>query len=305
VRRGGIVLAAALCLAGCGLGPGEEREGSAELRVTRDFGRTLLASARETSIEEDDTVMRFLRRERDIETRFGGGFVQAIDGIEGAGSTSAEDWFFFVNGSESGVGAAEYELSPGDRVQWDYRDWEAAMRVPAIVGAFPEPFVNGLEGKRRPVRVECEDSESRACDTVKKRLRDLGVAATGSSLGASGTENVIRVVVGRWRAVRLVQALAEIEDGPGDSGVFARFDAEGTELELLGEDGRTAETAPAGTGLVAATAPSEEEIVWAVTATDERGVERAANALDESVLRDAFAVAVTAAGPEKLPLGSG
>jgi Domain of unknown function (DUF4430) len=305
VRRLGLVLAAALCLAGCGLGPGEEREGSAELRVTRDFGRELLASARATSIREDDTVMRFLRREREIETRFGGGFVQSIDGLAGAGATGSEDWFFFVNGSEASVGAADYELSPGDRVQWDYRDWGATMRVPAIVGAFPEPFLSGLEGKRRPVRVECEDAESRACATVKERLRELGVAATGSSLGASGTENVIRVVVGRWRAVRLVQALAEIEDGPGDSGVFARFDEEGTELELLGEDGGTAATAPAGTGLVAATAPTEEEIVWAVTGTDERGVERAATALAETVLRDAFAVAVTPAGPEKLPLGAG
>jgi hypothetical protein len=304
VRRLALLLTTALCLAGCGFGAGEEREGGAELRITRDFGRELLSRARTTTLREGDTVMRFLRRERDIETRFGGGFVQSIDGLEGAGPTRSEDWFFFVNGIESGVGAAEYELSAGDRVQWDYRNWEAAMRIPAIVGAFPEPLLNGVEGKRRAVRVECEDSESRACETAKDRLGDAGVTVSGSSLGASGTENVIRVVVGRWRAVRIVQHLAEIEDGPADSGVFARFDEEGTRLELLDEEGRSAETAPAGTGLVAATAPSDREIVWAVTAADERGVERAAAALDPSLLGGAFAVAVTPAGPEKLPLGA-
>ena len=72
---------------------------------------------------------------------------QAIDGLEGGGAGGERDWFFFVNGVEAEVGAAEYELSPGDRVQWDHRDWGAAMRVPAIVGAFPEPFLQRARGR--------------------------------------------------------------------------------------------------------------------------------------------------------------
>ena len=148
------------------------------------------------------------------------------------------------------------------------------------MGAYPEPFVNGIEGKRRPVRVECEDAESDACETVKERLRERGVPATGSSLGASGTENVIRVVVGNWAAVRLVQALAEIEDGPRESGVFARFVRDGDALELLGDDGQPVEEQQCCSGLVAAVAPSEEEIVWAVTGLDDMGVLAAARLLD-------------------------
>jgi hypothetical protein len=302
MRRAGLLLALAVALAGCGFGAGEERKGGVALRVTRDFGRELLASTRTDTVREDDTVMRFLRRTRDVETRFGGRFVQSIDGLEGGGTGGGVDWFFFVNGLEASVGAAEYELSPGDRVQWDYRRWGAAMRVPAIVGAFPEPFLSGVGGKRRPVRVECEDAGSNACDTVKARLRDLGVAATGASLGASGTENVLRVVVARWPAARLVQEAAELEDGPGDSGVFARFGDDGEVLELLDEDGQVVRRAPAGTGLVAAMAETEEEVVWLVTALDQRGLERAASALAEPTLRDAFAVAVGPEGPEPLPL---
>jgi hypothetical protein len=298
-------LAAAAALAGCGLGAGEEREGAAALQITRDFGAETLATARVEPVREDETVMRFLRREADIETRFGGRFVQAIEGLRGGGAGGTRDWFFWVNGLESSVGAAEYELSPGDRVQWDYRNWKAAMRVPAIVGAFPEPFRNGIEGKRRPVRVECEESESEACKLVKERLRDRGVAATGSSLGATGTENVIRVVVGKWPAVRLVQALAEIEEGPEASGVFARFSDDGGALELLDENGRSADVRRCCSGLVAAVASSEEEIVWAVTGLDDRGVLAAARSLDESILRGAFAVAITPRAERRLPLGAG
>ena len=299
--RLGAILATTAILAGCGLGAGDEREGAAEMRISRDFGRETLATARLDPLRESDTVMRFLRREADIETSFGGRFVQEIEGLAGAGPAGTRDWFFWVNGIESGVGAAEFELSPGDRVQWDFRDWGTTMRVPAIVGAFPEPMRHGIEGKRRPVRVECEDSESQACETVKDRLAEADVIASGSSLGATGTENVIRVVVGRWRAIRVIQALAEIEDGPEDSGVFARFASDGAELELLGDDGRMVRQAEPGTGLIAAVAPSDEEIVWAVTGTDDAGVERAAERLDESSLAGAFAVAF-AERAERLPL---
>jgi Domain of unknown function (DUF4430) len=303
MRRLAPLVACALLLAGCGLGPGKERNGGAELRVTRDFGHEVLGRAREARVREDQTVMRFLRSRFDVETRYGGRYVESIDGISGRGAGGRVDWFYFVNGIEADVGAAEYELSPGDVVQWDYRRWDAAMRVPAIVGAFPEPFVHGRGGKRLPTRVECEDAAARACEAAKRRLRAVGVAATGASLGATGARNVIRVVVGRWRAIRALQVPARLEQGPGESGVFGRFVQGGRALELLDAAGRPARRAPPRTGLVAALSPSDGEIVWVVTALDVRGLEAAARALEEPSLRNAYAVAVTPRGVEKLPLG--
>jgi len=160
------LFAAALLLGGCGIGPGEEHEGGAVIRVTRDFGHKELGSATTKSLREDQTVMRLTTEKFDVSTRFGGRFVQAIDGLKGQGAGGSRDWFFFVNGVESETGAAEYELSAGDRVQWDYRDWGTAMRVPAIVGSFPAPFLTGIDGKRRPVRVECDDAGSQPCNAT-------------------------------------------------------------------------------------------------------------------------------------------
>jgi hypothetical protein len=248
--------------------------------------------------------MRLLRSEFDVETRYGGRFVQAIDGIEGAGPTGTSDWFFFVNGIESGEGAAEYELSPGDRVQWDHRRWGAAMSVPAIVGAFPEPFLHGIKGERRPVRVECDDVESDPCEDAKQALDRAGVPTSGSSLGAPGTEAVTRLVVARWPRARIVRGAPTLEEGPEASGVFARFADDGRSLELLDENGERARTVRRGDGtaLVAALRPRADELLWLVTALDRKGLAAGVAALEEDRLRDAFAVAVTDQTVEKLPL---
>ncbi len=208
-------LACALLLAGCGFGAGDEQAGGASLRVTRDFGRAELGSVSTDTLREDQTVMRLLRSKFEVDTRFGGRFVQAIDGVAGEGASGRRDWFFFVNGLEADVGAAEYELSPGDRVQWDLRDWETAMRVPAIVGAFPEPFRSGTEGERRPVRVECEEAQTEPCREAKEALQRTGVPVSGSSLGAPGTETVTRLVVARWPEARDRARCADARGGSG------------------------------------------------------------------------------------------
>jgi hypothetical protein len=305
LRTAVCVAASALALSGCGLGEGDDLGGGVELRVTRDFGQERLAAAERDEVTEGDTVMRLLQSERDVETEYGGGFVQSIDGLSGEGSGGRSDWFYFVNGLEADSGAADFGLSPGDVVQWDYRYWDAAMRVPAIVGAYPEPFLHGSEGERLPTRVECEDESSNACEQVKDQLAEADVTATGAPFGAPAGEEVLRVVVGRWPAVRGIRAAQQLEEGPAASGVFARFSADGSELALLDEDGGEAATEGAGSGLVAAIEILQQQPVWVVTGVDQAGVDAAADALDEETLRDLFAVAVTPEGPVPLPVTGG
>jgi hypothetical protein len=300
-----LVAALAPAAAGCGLGEGSERPGGgATLRVTRDFGHRELGSTQLDSVREGQTVMRMLRSDFDVTTRFGGRFVKSIDGLADKGPGAQVDWFYWVNGLEADKGAAEWEVLPGDRIQWDHRDWRATMRIPAIVGAYPEPFASGVGGKRRPVRVECAEVASRACRDARKRLNDEGVATSGSSLGAPGTEAITRLVVARWPRARIVRGASTLEEGPEASGVFARFTRDGRTLELLDGHGNTARKVRRGdgVGLVLALQPRAEELVWIVTALDDEGLEAGVRALEEGKLRNAFAVAATGDEVEKLPL---
>jgi uncharacterized protein DUF4430 len=113
--------------------------------VTRDYGSVPVLEATIPDPAESETVMRALDREVEVETRYGGGFVDSIEGVEGSAVEDGRslDWFFYVNGVESSVGAAEVPVRPGDRIWWDHRDWTDAMRVPAVVGSWPQPFSSG------------------------------------------------------------------------------------------------------------------------------------------------------------------
>jgi hypothetical protein len=289
----------ALALAGCGFGAGSSSSGGARLEVTRDFGAKHAEPATLAHVSESDTVMRFLQATHDVTTRYGGGFVQSVDGMEG-NRAGQFDWFFYVNGIESDTGAADFELSEGDRVQWDLHSWRATMRIPGIVGAFPEPFRHGYRGKRLPMRIECAEPDGAACDEATKRLTKVGVAASSAELGAAGDESVARMVIGPWKAIRRLQAAAPLGRSPAESGVFARF--AGSSLQLLDASGAVARPAPPGTGLVAARVPRDQDVVWFVTGLDDAGVARAARSLDEDTLHDAFALAATPTGAVKLPV---
>jgi hypothetical protein len=137
-----LLLLAVAYLAGCG---GEYGEGKATIWITRDRGTHVLLVRK---VPAGLTAMQALDRVADIETRYGGRFVQEIDGI--AGSLAARhDWFYFINGYEADRSAAEYRLRRGDVEWWDFRSWQARPRQPVVVGAFPEPFLHGYDGKRR------------------------------------------------------------------------------------------------------------------------------------------------------------
>ncbi len=138
------VIALALLAGGCGFGAGEESGGPVSVTVSQDFGRTQLAPPSGSTARDGETVMRLLQRSFDVQTRFGGNFVQEIDGISGGREGGKKvDWFYYVNGIEASEGAGERPLHPGDRVWWDHHGWDTAMRIPAVIGAFPEPFKSG------------------------------------------------------------------------------------------------------------------------------------------------------------------
>jgi uncharacterized protein DUF4430 len=147
--RAAALLLVALVLAGCG-GNGRDR-GSATLWVTRDRGAQVLFAG---TVPAGDNGIRTVARKLKITTRYGGRYLQSVNGLEGS-LTRQRDWFYFVDGVEGEVSAADVKLHAGDVLWWDFRSWTpATMHIPVVAGAFPQPFLRGrtsVVSKRRDV----------------------------------------------------------------------------------------------------------------------------------------------------------
>jgi len=304
VRPGRAWLASAtLCavaLAGCGLGPGPGTSNVA-VTVTRNFGTAPVATAAQARVAGSETVMRLLERHFRVQTRYGGGFVEAINGR--SGTQSRVDWFYYVNGVEAPQGAAVTSVHRGDRIWWDLHDWTATQSIPAVVGSFPEPFLHGVGGKRLPTTIECAPDVQSACRRVSDELAHQGVpAATGLIGTGSGTDS-LAVVIGTWRDIQGEIVASLLQQGPSASGVYARFAGRlGSGLELLNPQGHLARRLGGAAGLIAATAEGSAEPTWLITGTDPAGVSAAAAAFTPGALHDRFALAVSGAVQLPLPL---
>ena len=95
---GALVVLAAACLTACGAGAGSPSS-DARLLVTADFGNRVLVRDDAPKVRGADTVMRLVQRNAKVTTRYGGGFVQSIDGVAGGQRGGRPvDWFFYVDG---------------------------------------------------------------------------------------------------------------------------------------------------------------------------------------------------------------
>lgn len=300
-RRRTALLAATtlfLALAGCGLqgGPGSD---GVSVNVTQDFGSAAIGAKVQSRIPAGETVAGLLERSFTVSTGRRGS-IASIDGY--GGGVPRIGWSFYVNGILAGKRAAATAVNAGDHVWWDLHSEVATRQVPAVIGSYPEPFTNGIGGRRFPTVLQCGANLARACDVVAASLRRAGIKVADQELGGGSGSDSLAIEVGTWRQLHGVIAADLIAAGPAQSGVYAQFvGSAGQALELDNVQGAVVRTLRAGGGLIAATEqPALNEPTWLVTGTDVAGVDAAAAALTPARLHDHFALAVD--GSQDLPL---
>ncbi len=207
------------------LGAGEQAD-AVHLRVSDDFGRRVLAEPAPPKQAGADTVMRLLQRNAKVTTRYGGGFVQSINGLSGlADSGQQVDWFYFVNGIQAGRGAADWRVRAGERIWWDRHRWELDS-VSAVVGDFPEPMRSGHDRKWAGALVDCQASD-RTCEEATEQLRDAGVTVREGTAEQVDSPQT-RVLIGPWSAIqRRAPEATQLAGGPAVSGIFAKVGPRG------------------------------------------------------------------------------
>lgn len=280
---------------------------TATVVVTRDFGRELILAG-EIEIGEGTDAMTALQSVAGVETKYGGGFVKAINGLESQ-EASQLDWFYYINGVSLSLGAKDYALGDGDVEQWDLRDWGYRQFVPAIIGAFPQPFINGVRGEVKPTAVVYDEAFTGEAAALAAKLEERGAAKVtlnaAETLPGAIKEQSNLIIVGSAESGLIL----ELNELPKKLGFFAYF--EGGKIIALDEKGNLAGDYGAGWGLIQATqnpwspggVGSGDSAVFMVTGADESGVRSAANALidNSDELSYAYAALVNNSQIIKIP----
>ena len=95
-----------------------------------------------------------VERELKVTTRYGGRYLQSIDGLSGSLGTQ-RDWFYCVNGVEGDRSAADVTAPRRRRRSGGTTATGRARRcsIPVVVGAYPQPFLaRADDGVSRPGR---------------------------------------------------------------------------------------------------------------------------------------------------------
>ena len=288
--------------------PAEKEPGTITviITITRDFGRELMLG--ETlDVLPDTSAMAALMEVADVETAYGGGFVNAINGVRSgyAGSQKSKtDWFFYVNGIQSNVGALDYKLHDGDVQHWDFHDWGYRHFIPAMIDVFPSAFRYGFGGRVSPTLIVCPDYLKQDVEKLEEKLAQLEVVDVGVrsldelSESERGNSNII-LVSGPDNSL-----VAELSENWKRLGLFAYF--ENGDLIVIDSDGEIAAEYGAGTGLIQATqnpwnpkgVGACENVAWLVSGTDDDGIKNALDALVDRHSKMQYTAAVVVADGE-------
>lgn len=306
MAKGALPLILALLLtaifAGCPAPPPADTDNGGQSKVTvvvtRDFGKELILEEA-IELEPGTNAMTALQAVAGVETKYGGGFVESIKGLNSQEANQL-DWFYFINGISLSLGARDYALRDGDVEHWDLRNWSYRQFVPAIIGAFPQPFLSGLKSEVKPTAVVYDKPFAEEAGALAAELEARGVAGvllTGAEALSDGVKTGSNLIILGGADSGLI---LELNGRHKKLGFYAYF--EGGKIIVLDGGGDPAGEYGAGWGLIQATqnpwspggVGSGESAVFMVTGADESGVRNAAEALinNSEGLRHAFAVLV-------------
>lgn len=265
--------------------------------VTQDFGAGLMLDE-SVAVHDGANALDALQKVATVETKYGGGFIEAINGVRSRYSQNKvkKDWFFYINGMSTNVGGLDYKLCDGDVEHWDFHDWGFRSFIPAIIGDFPQPFLGGYRGKTSPTIIVYDEGFRDASQDIVSKLEKLGVedvrAQSAIELRSQDKNRSNLILVGTADC----DLVLELNDNYDRLGFYARFEDNGVGV-LDFQNNKTQYT---NCGLIQATQnpwnPNGigvcENVVWVVLGTDKTMVKNAVAILSKRCDEFRYACAV-------------
>ena len=187
--------------------------------------------------------MRLLQRKFEVETRYGGGFVQEIDGVGGGRQQRPAGRLVLLRQRDRGEHGRRRRASSRPATASGGTTTTGAPRCASRPSSAPSPSRScpAAKGKKIPVRIDCARRRGSAraarCGSGSRTpaRRSAGPATIGTRGGPRGAARAGRAL---GRGPRATRPRARIEQGPKVSGVFARPSPGRHAIELLDARGR-------------------------------------------------------------------
>lgn len=282
--------------------PGEK----VHLVVTRDYGKATIFNQWLPVLEKQD-ALSLTAKYLDVKTSYGGSFINAINGLESgytgkmALKRQKYDWFFYFNGVLAGTGAGDVKIKSGDVVWWDYHDWGSSTFTPAIIGAFPHPFSNGVV---LAYSASAKDAASLLATGFGNRgIKRVQLQEVNDEIINKRAHPVI--VLGLREEIMALSAIQALNSNPQRTGLFCGFTDSGFKLlDVAMQEGRTVKGGDSACIEATASGMGDANPLWLVIAENEKGLQRAVNYLSEGSINPdcAWGVLLETQGLTPLPL---
>ncbi|TCO71476.1 DUF4430 domain-containing protein [Marinisporobacter balticus] len=273
--------------------------GKIEVIVSRDFGNEIV-SEKAVDFSEDSNAIEVMEENFDIETAYGGGFINAIGGLK-SGFTGVEDkkkvdWFYYVNGILPEVGAQDYYLKSGDVVVWDYHDWSNNRYGSSIIGAYPINFINAHDENVLKTEITYEKNYEKESQGFASFLKEQGVKnIVFKNMDEQVLENgeINSILIGSWDALSKSDTIKGFYENGKKTGLYFKMDKN---IKALNEKGEIAKEYKKGAVITSIVKEyGLSGTIWLITGNDEACIKKAIKLLYENPekLKGKFSIIVT------------
>lgn len=269
--------------------PVSQPQGQLLLSVTHNFGVTSVFN-KSVAVGKDQSLIDLMHDHLDVETAYGGGFVNGINGTKSAYTDKSVftrkkiDWFYYSNGSVGSVGGDALQPKPGDSIWWDYHAWSGqGTSIPCVVGAYPHPFTTGYNGATPGTVIYYSGAHAEDANRLAQGLRNQGAGNVTTAAYADGSilnsaKNVI--VLGTWLELSGQNTISDLFADPARTGLYAMF--EGETVTALTHNGKSAEQTGQGAILATGQGSGDTSPTWLVVGGTEAGLDAAVDTMVSS-----------------------
>jgi len=259
-----------------------------DLWVTTGFGSATIDEELK-DYQQSYSIMDILRQTTEVETAYGGGFVQAINGITSTytnifNSDKKKDWFYWINGLNANVGANDYLPKDGDIIWWDYHDWSHTVGPNAVIGTFPQPFVNGYNEVNNGTEIWYTKNNEPEAETLQKLLLNKNVEKVTTNLFQQQDlydRSKMTILLGEWSELKNNQQLNDLFQQGTKLGLFAGIKDQ--KIYTTYVNGGISESFDSNSVLIVSIAqsPGDTHPLWLIIGLNSEDIEQALTVLQD------------------------